>query len=431
MGGATLHPVSYRPAIKSSIVDFFAAGIYPIYPGAMSASLGVEIMMNLPDMVDVLVIGAGPTGLTLAGELRRLGVNALAIEKHAEGANTSRAAVVHARTLEVLEPLGVTPALLAQGLKVPVFKVREGAKTLATVNFDKLPSAYPFALMIPQDWTESILLARLKELGGDVLRPAEATALRPATDHVEADILHKGKTKTVTAKWVVGCDGSHSLARVAAGVDFDGGTYPQDFILADTHMAWPISRDEVTLFFHSEGFVMVAPLPGAPDRYRIVATADEAPATLDVPFVQNLLETRGIGSDVQVRETIWASRFNIHHRVVSTPRAGRILLCGDAAHLHSPAGGQGMNTGIQDAVTLAPHLDEVLRTGTEADIDAWASARHDVAKRVVGLTDIMTRAAAVSSPVGRMARNAAMSFVGHLPSIRQALAREFAELDNA
>jgi 2-polyprenyl-6-methoxyphenol hydroxylase-like FAD-dependent oxidoreductase len=388
-------------------------------------------MVDIPNAVDVLIIGAGPTGLTLAGELRRQGVNALAIDKHSEGANTSRAAVVHARTLEILEPLGATSDLLAEGLKASIFKVREGAKTLATVTFDKLPSAYPFTLMIPQDRTEAVLLARLETLGGDVLRPAEATALRPAADYVEADILCDGKTMTVAAKWVVGCDGSRSLARIAAGVEFDGGTYPQDFLLADVHMAWPISRDEVTLFFSLEGFVMVAPLPGAPDRYRIVATADESPEALDTPFVQNLLETRGVGAGVHVRETVWSSRFSIHHRVVSTPRTGRILLCGDAAHLHSPAGGQGMNTGIQDAVTLAPRLAEALHKSAEAGIDAWASARHDVAKRVVGLTDIMTRAAAVSSPIGRMARNAAMSFVGHLPAVREALAREPAELDNA
>jgi 2-polyprenyl-6-methoxyphenol hydroxylase-like FAD-dependent oxidoreductase len=116
-----------------------------------------------------------------------------------------------------------------------------------------------------------------------VLRPAEATALRAATDYVEADILCDGKTMTLTAKWVVGCDGSRSVARIAAGVEFDGGTYPQDLLLADVHMAWPISRDEVTLFVSLEGFVMVAPLPGAPDRYRIVATADESPEALDTP----------------------------------------------------------------------------------------------------------------------------------------------------
>ncbi|MEP9376073.1 FAD-dependent oxidoreductase [Aquabacter sp. CN5-332] len=389
-------------------------------------------MIDVPDAIDVLIIGAGPTGLALAGELRRQGVDALVIEKHAEGANTSRAAVVHARTLEILEPLGATPLLLAEGIKVPVFRVREGGKTLATVTFDHLPSAYPFTLMIPQDRTEAVLLSRLKALGGDVLRPAEAVAIRPEADHAEVDIVRDGVTKTITAKWVVGCDGARSLAREAAGVDFHGGTYDQDFVLADVHMAWPISRDEVTLFFSLEGFVMVAPLPGAPDRYRIVATSDALPEALDTAFVQEMLDVRGTGvGEAQVRETVWASRFHIHHRVVSTPRAGRILLCGDAAHLHSPAGGQGMNTGIQDAVTLATPLAEALRSGSETGIEAWAPARHEVAKKVVGLTDKMTRVAALSSTTGRMVRNAALSFVGHFPAAREALARELAELDNA
>ncbi len=169
-------------------------------------------------------LAQAPTGLTLAGELRRQGVNALAIDKHAEGANTSRAAVVHARTLEILEPLGATSDLLAEGLKVSAFKVREGAKTLATVTFDKLPSAYPFTLMIPQDRTEAVLLARLKTLGGDVLRPAPRRGPCGGGHSVRWEDHDRHRQMGGGVRWL-----PQALPRIAAGVEFDGGTYPSGF----------------------------------------------------------------------------------------------------------------------------------------------------------------------------------------------------------
>ena len=383
---------------------------------------------DLPSKADILIVGAGPTGLALAAELRRRGIETVTVDKIAEGANTSRAAVVHARTLEVLEPLGVVPTMLAEGFKVPVFRDRDRA--LITIDFQEIPSAYAFTLMCPQDRTEAILLARLKALGGEVIRPAEVTGVDLGASGARIQVAVGEATQTVAARWVIGCDGTHSEVRKAAGIAFNGAAYEQGFILADVHMDWPLGRGEVSLFFSPAGLVVVAPLPK--DRFRVVATVDDPPEIPSVPYVQALLDARGPkASPAHIRDSIWSSRFKVHHRVAESPRKGRVLLCGDAAHVHSPAGGQGMNTGIQDAVSLAPVLADVLGGADEALLDAWATDRHKIAEGVVALTDRMTRMATLRSPAGRALRNVAIGFAGHLPSIGRALARNVAELSTS
>jgi 2-polyprenyl-6-methoxyphenol hydroxylase-like FAD-dependent oxidoreductase len=386
-------------------------------------------MRTLPAEVEILIIGAGPTGLALSAELRRRGIEALTIDKMAEGSNTSRAAVVHARTLEVLEPLDVVPTMLNEGVRVPIFRIRDQDRALLTVEFKDIPSRYPFTLMCPQNRTEAILLAKLTELGGDVIRPAEATALRVGPDRVEAEIVINGAAQTLQSRWVIGCDGMHSRVRDEARILFGGAAYGQSFVLADVCMDWPLARDEVSLFFSPEGLVVVAPLPQ--NRYRIVATVDDAPEHPSTTYMQGLLDTRGPRrSPARIHESLWTSRFRVHHRVAESPRKGRILLCGDAAHVHSPAGGQGMNTGIQDAMSLARVLANALAGGDETELDRWATARHSVARDVVAFTDRMMRVATLGSPTSRSLRNVVVRAAGHLPFLTHALARKLAELES-
>src|SRR4030095_1750606 len=309
-------------------------------------------MSTLPMTTDVVIAGAGPTGLTLACVLASEGVSFALIERLSEDVNTSRAAVVHARTLEVLEELGLTSRLRAEGHVVPRFTIRDRDRVLATLPFDQLPSRYPYALMVPQNITEALLRTRLRELGGEVYRPYALEDLEQDADAVSVSVAADGRHPgRVRARYLVGADGMHSTVRERAGIGFTGDNYEQSFVLADVQMRWPLSRDEVTLFFSPNGLVVVAPLPGG--RHRVVATVDDAPEHPDVADVQRLLDTRGaMTARPSVDGIVWSSRFRLQHRVADHYRAGRILLAGDAAHVHSPAGGQGMNTGIQDAVAL-------------------------------------------------------------------------------
>lgn len=332
----------------------------------------------------ILIVGAGPTGLSLAIALRQRGARVIIVDRQMQGANTSRAAVIHARTLEVLEQLGVTAKLLEEGIIVPRFRVRDRDRLLFDIDFGELPGSYPFTLMLPQDQTESILRERLEELGVDVRWATELETIVQQEDGYIAQLRSPAGTIDMHASWVVGCDGLHSEVREAAQIPFSGGTYTEEFVLADIKMDWPLARSEVDLFFAPQGLMVVAPLPH--DRYRMVATASQPPEQPDMSFIQRLLDERGPPSEPgRINEVIWSSRFHVHHRLAANVICGNIILCGDAAHVHSPAGGQGMNTGIQDAVSLADPLLQAMK-GDRTPLLAWADARQKVARSVVRLT---------------------------------------------
>ena len=378
---------------------------------------------------DVVIVGAGPTGLSLGAELRRLGVPALILDKQGAGENTSRACVVHARTLEVLEPLGVTSELVQRGVVVSIFRIRDRSHVLATVSFKDLKTAYPFTLMCPQDRVEQTLLQRLEALGGEVQRPCEVIEIRPAEEHIQVQWQNGEGSRTTLAKWVVGCDGAHSVVREQASIPFEGGAYEESFILADVEMDWPLDREEVTLFYSGKGLMVVAPLPG--NHYRIVATVEQAAKEPSVADFESVLQERGPGNGaISIRHMAWSSRFHIQHRVAKVLRRGNILLAGDAAHVHSPAGGQGMNTGIQDAVSLASALQQTLQSGDDAVLKKWQKERLKVAHAVVDLTDRMTKVATISSPALKVLRNTAVELIGNIPFATHAAAERLAELSN-
>lgn len=367
---------------------------------------------------DVLVVGAGPTGLTLAAALTGQGVRATVIDRQAEGANTSRAAVVHARTLEVLEPVGVAERLVARGLQAQRFTIRDRDRVLVPIDFTSLPTDYPYTLMVSQAVTEAVLVERLHELGGRVLRPLALQAIEQDDDGVTATLDDGGH---VRARFVVGADGMHSAVRQAAGIDFAGAAYGESFVLADVRLEanGAVPEREVILFFSPAGMVVVAPLPDG--QHRLVATVDEAPEQPDAAFVQALLDARGPQAQpARIAALLWSSRFRVHHRIATHYRAGRVLLAGDAAHVHSPAGGQGMNAGILDAMALAEALPRAL-AGDLAALDGYGALRRPVAEQVVGLAHRLTRLATVPRLL-RPLRNALLGTLAQVPRLRRTLA---------
>ncbi|WP_329004641.1 FAD-dependent monooxygenase [Kribbella sp. NBC_00709] len=373
-----------------------------------------------PRNAEVVVVGAGPVGLAVAVGLRLHGHDVVVIDKLAEGTNTSRACVIHPRTLEVLQPLGVTKQLVDRGLELEDFTVRAGDRKLIPVGFEDLPTDFPFVTMIPQPVTEQVLLERLVELGGSVVRPYAATGLTQNADGAEVT-LDNGDV--IQAQYVVAADGMNSTIRGLAGLRMPGNTLELSLSLVDIRVDSGLPTDEVGMYFAASGLLVVAPLPDG--SFRLVAEVHNAPEHPDMAFAQDLVDDRGPRkAHPKVTEVVWGSRFRIHERVADEYRSGRVLLAGDAAHTHSPAGGQGMNLGLRDAVVLADALSAAL-AGDESGLNAYAVNSRAEAVRVIALAHRLTRLANVPRPI-RPLRNAVLSLVGGLSKTQNGLAKQLA-----
>jgi 2-polyprenyl-6-methoxyphenol hydroxylase-like FAD-dependent oxidoreductase len=381
---------------------------------------------ELPGRTEVLVVGAGPVGLAVAVSLAGHGHDITVVDRQATGANTSRAAVVHARTLEMLERIGVAKQLAGLGIHARQFSIRDGDRELVPVRFDELPTEYPYTLMVPQNITEQVLLDRLEELGGSVHRPYVASEVSQTPDGAEVTF---DSGDMIKAKYVVAADGMNSTIRDSAGLGPNGdvnGTLPLSFALADVRVEGGLPADEVLLFFSKAGMLVVAPLPDG--SFRLVAEVDVSPEQPDVAYAQQLLKARGPRrTAVKVTEVIWGSRFRIHERVADQYRAGRVLLAGDAAHTHSPAGGQGMNLGLRDAVTLGDALSVALRESREDKLDEYAAGSRAEAMHVVALAHRLTRLA-TAPPAVRPLRNVALRLLAFVPTFRLRLAEQLSAI---
>ncbi|NYF56103.1 FAD-dependent oxidoreductase [Micromonospora purpureochromogenes] len=372
----------------------------------------------LPERTDVLVVGAGPTGLTVAAALARRGVDVTVVDRAAQPPVTSRAAVVHAYTLEMLDRIGAAVPLVARGAASRRFTVRDRDRVLFGVGFGDLPSRYPYALLVSQAVTEAVLTDRLTALGARVQRPYEVSSLDRDDAGAVVGFADGGR---VRARWVIGADGMHSTVRELAGIGFGGPDgRGESFVLADVRVRSVLPRDEIALFLARPGPLVWAPLPDG--VVRVVASVAQAPRVRDAAYFQALLDERGpVRRPDRVTDVIWSSRFRIHHRVAETYRAGPVLLAGDAAHVHSPAGGQGMNLGICDAVALGDTLADVFAGGTDTLLDDYSAARRPLAEEVAGFADRLTRLATVS-PAVRPLRDLLLRAVAGAPTVRRRLA---------
>ena len=383
------------------------------------------------ETTDVLIIGAGPTGMALSIALNQAGIHHIIIDRLAHGQNTSRAGVIHAQTLESLTGLGVTERLTTLGLKLEKFAIRDRDRTLLDLRFDRLPSRHPCLLMLPQNLTEQVFADRILELGGTIRRGFEATRIVRNADNVHVTISDGATERVITARYVVGADGMRSIVRETTGIAFDGEAYDGSFVLADVHLDWSLASDEVSLFFSPEGLVVVAPLPDG--SFRVVATMDQAPEVPSRDDIQALIDSRGPTDNRSVvKDVVWSSRFRLHHRLAQSYRQGRLILMGDAAHVHSPAGGQGMNTGIIDAVVLGEILvDVVSGARPESALDLYETLRRPAAEQVLEVAGRLTSMATTKSPLKRLARNAMLSFANMNPAVKRRIAMNLSGLARA
>ncbi|CAO4195115.1 FAD-dependent oxidoreductase [Methylorubrum extorquens] len=384
-------------------------------------------------MADVLIVGAGPVGLTLACELARYGVSIRLIDRAPQATQTSKALVVWSRTLELMDRMGCTKAFLAAGLRARGATLRGGGRVLGGPDFSDIASPYAFGLMIPQSDTERLLSEHLRGFGVAVERAVELTRFSQTPDGVEARLSHAdGREERVATAFLIGCDGAHSAVRHGLGLPFRGTAQGDEWLLADIRLdgAGVPPGDAIAVYFHWDGPFVIFPIPGG--RVRVVATvgrADGRPRpdpTLEE--VQALVAARA-EPGLRVFDPVWLSRFRIHERKVSEYGRGRVFLAGDAAHIHSPAGGQGMNTGMQDAVNLAWKL-ALVRRGAAAPslLDSYSSERNAVGEMVLRNAGWLTAMATLTHPLAQAVRNRALRLFLGFHTVRRRMAATMSEI---
>jgi 2-polyprenyl-6-methoxyphenol hydroxylase-like FAD-dependent oxidoreductase len=341
---------------------------------------------------DVLIVGAGPTGLVLALWLTKLGVKVRMIDKTAEPGTTSRALAIQARTLELYRQLDLADAVVAEGHRVPAVNLWVRGEAKARLPFETIGSGmtpYPFLKIFPQDQHERLLIERLQALGVTVERQTELIGFTEKENGVMARLRGPdGREVDCAAAYIAGCDGARSIVRETIGTGFPGGTYRQIFYVADVEAAGPALNGELHIDLDDADFLGVFPLAGQ-GRARLIGTVRDERADRADALTFNDISDRAINHlKVQVKNVNWFSTYHVHHRVTQHFRKGRAFLIGDAAHIHSPAGGQGMNTGIGDAVNLAWKLAAVVheRAG-DSLLDSYEAERIGFARRLVATTD--------------------------------------------
>jgi 2-polyprenyl-6-methoxyphenol hydroxylase-like FAD-dependent oxidoreductase len=372
--------------------------------------------------LDVLIVGAGPTGLTLAAALSRFGVSFRLIDRAMDRAHESRALGVQARSLEVLQTLGLGESLVERGNPSVRLRLHLDRRRVAEArlgDFGATGTRFPFILFVSQSETEAVLGDYLASVGGAIERGVELIDARAEIGGVRCVLHHlEGGEEHVRARYLVGCDGAHSTVRKQAGIPFEGDAYLQDFMLGDVEVDGPLERNALHSFAIGRGVAMFFPL-GSPATWRVIAMSGRgvarqsgspvSPTTSDLSLAELQDTVDGAtGGGFLLHDPAWLAHFRLHHRQAAHYRAGRVFLAGDAAHIHSPVGAQGMNTGIQDSWNLGWKLALAARgTAVEGLLDSYEAERWPVGRLLLRYTDrafgLFTRAVS-GSTVTQLAR---------------------------
>lgn len=360
---------------------------------------GYDTNSRTSDVLDVLIVGAGPTGLTLAAQLHSFDLRTRLVDRLLDRTRESRALVVQARSLEVFQSLGLADALVARGRTTARLQIHIDDRITVEVQLGDIGAVdtrFPFLLFVSQAETEAVLGEHLTSVGMVVERGVELISFQVGEDGVTCALRHtNGREEQVRARYLVGCDGAHSTVRRGAGILFHGDAYPQHFVLGDVEIDGPLERDSIHSFAAGQGFAMFFPL-GRPRSWRIIGmeanasgAADGVGGTNDLSLAElQSVADRSTGGRLRLYDPAWLTRFRLHHRLTAHYRAGRVFLAGDAAHIHSPAGGQGMNTGIQDAWNLGWKLALVVRgVADDALLESYEAERWPIGRFLLRTTD--------------------------------------------
>jgi 2-polyprenyl-6-methoxyphenol hydroxylase-like FAD-dependent oxidoreductase len=379
----------------------------------------------------VLIVGAGPTGLMVASQLARFGIDCQIVEKQPAPAAESRALAIQARTLELFAMMGLIHQFLSPGLKVHGLRVFSEKKQIAHLRLDGLDSSYPFILILPQSQTERILQSNLQErLGVTVQRRVEWLKMDRRDGRIFSTLRDEsGHEKICQSDWLIGCDGARSAVRHALNLPFEGAEYPETFYLADLHVSGDLRPDEPRVHLTPQGIWLDLPL-GEGGLFRLIAAVNDDTAESDPTLadMQRLADQRSV-VPLKLSDPIWLARFHLHRRMSKRVRDGNIFILGDAAHIHSPAGGQGMNTGLQDAFNLAWKLAAVIKKDSPPSLlDSYEIERLPVARAVLRGTDTIMKLAAMHNPLARFARDHLAPLLFGIGKVREELRNNVAEL---
>ncbi|MEE1756662.1 FAD-dependent monooxygenase [Streptomyces sp. SP18CS02] len=344
------------------------------------------------DGAGVLIVGAGPVGLTAAAGLLQQGIPVRLIDRSERPNPHAKAITLWPRALEALHRLGAADEILERGLALHAQNYHSAGKQVARLTFDQVKDTrFPFAVSLPQQETEEALRHRFEALGGKTEFGVRLTGLRQDADGVTAELTDGEGTSEVRADWLIGADGAHSTVRTAIGTGYVGETYPQQFLLSDGPCDTPLAQDEAHYFMTAKGVLVVVGLPGG--NFRVFTSLPpDAEIAEDIRAEVQRAASERCPVPIELTGEHRTGVFRVHRKVADRFRDGRVLLAGDAAHIHSPAGGQGLNTGIEDASTLAWRLAAVVRgERSEAFLDRWEDERRAVARGVLDDTDLQTR----------------------------------------
>ncbi len=384
-------------------------------------------MRNANVNTDILIVGAGPVGLFLANECARRGLRWKIIETRSTQSVHSKALAIFPRTMEIFDMAGVVAPFLENANRVTQVSVITHGKTLASMHFAPEETPYSFVAMVPQDVTEKLLVAELRRKGGDVEYDATFISADEQDDGVHVTFARKGEPTECKAAFVVGCDGARSKVRQTLNLPLEGGDYADSYLLADIETNETLPANEMQLCPSEFGPAAIFPMSAT--RRRVVATIEHPEG--DAPslgLVRAILAQRA-PAGIEARALHWSSYFRIHHRCATRLRVGRIFIAGDAAHLHSPFGGQGMNTGLHDVWNLVWKLDLVLHGhGNDELLDSYAAERLPVIKNVIETTDQLTKVMGTPNKFAQSLRNVVLPMVSRLAPFQHAFVQRLSEL---